>query len=138
MLTVVLHPQLNWKSIGLRNRRLQVRTLLGAPFFVQSEVYSFCFVIAVRFESERLRSNEKCLEQYFESKERRMRRRAFEPYQVYHYCILLGWWNGRHVRLRCVCLTVWGFKSPLEHHINNSIKFLHKSLITKKIISILK
>ncbi len=27
----------------------------------------------------------------------------------------LGWWNGRHVRFRCVCLRVCGFKSHLEH-----------------------
>ncbi len=25
----------------------------------------------------------------------------------------LGWWNGRHVRFRCVCLRVCGFKSHL-------------------------
>ena len=28
---------------------------------------------------------------------------------------LLGWWNGRHVRLRGVCRKAWGFKSPPEH-----------------------
>ncbi len=25
---------------------------------------------------------------------------------------MLGWWNGRHVRLRGVCRKAWGFKSP--------------------------
>lgn len=49
------------------------------------------------------------------------------------------WWNGRHVRLRCVCLTVWGFKSPPGHHENNSFKFFQKTnLNTNTIISILK
>ena len=27
------------------------------------------------------------------------------------------WWNGRHVRLRCVCRKVWGFESPHPHHL---------------------
>ena len=27
---------------------------------------------------------------------------------------------GIHVRLRCVCRKVWGFKSPLGHHMNIS------------------
>src|SRR5207248_9238719 len=28
----------------------------------------------------------------------------------------LGWWNGRHVRLRGVCRKACGFKSRPEHH----------------------
>ena len=29
----------------------------------------------------------------------------------------LGWWNGRHVRLRGVCRKACGFKSRPEHHL---------------------
>src|SRR5262249_51347558 len=30
----------------------------------------------------------------------------------------LGWWNGRHVRLRGVCRKACGFKSRPEHHLS--------------------
>src|SRR5947208_1988213 len=30
---------------------------------------------------------------------------------------MLGWWNGRHVRLRGVCRKACGFKSRPEHHL---------------------
>src|SRR5207237_6192264 len=30
---------------------------------------------------------------------------------------LLGWWNGRHVRLRGVCRKACGFKSRPEHYL---------------------
>src|SRR6266540_5322826 len=33
----------------------------------------------------------------------------------------LGWWNGRHVRLRGVCRKACGFKSRPEHQIARSI-----------------
>lgn len=29
---------------------------------------------------------------------------------------LRAWWNGRHAALRTLCLTAWGFESPLGHH----------------------
>ena len=28
---------------------------------------------------------------------------------------MLGWWNGIHVCLRCICLRAWEFESPLQH-----------------------
>ena len=44
-----LHPQLNWKSIGLRNRRLQVRTLLGAPqIFARVVEWQMCGNASIR------------------------------------------------------------------------------------------
>ncbi len=33
----------------------------------------------------------------------------------------LGWWNGRHVRLRGVCRKAWGFKSPPEHQFASKV-----------------
>src|SRR5215469_6173541 len=41
---------------------------------------------------------------------------------IYHSSVLvhwlkLGWWNGRHVRLRGVCRKACGFKSRPEHQI---------------------
>src|SRR6266436_2362518 len=33
----------------------------------------------------------------------------------------LGWWNGRHVRLRGVCRKACGFKSRPEHHSIDSL-----------------
>ena len=44
----------------------------------------------------------------------------FEPYWVHqeYYEICPGDEIGIHVRLRCVCRKVWGFKSPLGHHMN--------------------
>ena len=33
------------------------------------------------------------------------------------------WWNGRHVRFRCVWRNPWGFKSPLRQ-IKRSIQLL--------------
>ncbi len=34
-----------------------------------------------------------------------------------------GWWNGRHVRLRCVCRKVCGFKSHLGHQKKSKLLF---------------
>src|SRR5438552_6848315 len=42
------------------------------------------------------------------------------PSTIYHLSALflsLGWWNGRHVRLRGVCRKACGFKSRPEHHL---------------------
>jgi hypothetical protein len=33
----------------------------------------------------------------------------------------LGWWNGRHVRLRGVCRKACGFKSRPEHHLQGIV-----------------
>jgi hypothetical protein len=41
------------------------------------------------------------------------------PSPIYHLLSsnhALGWWNGRHVRLRGVCRKACGFKSRPEHH----------------------
>src|SRR5690349_16294278 len=40
---------------------------------------------------------------------------------------LLGWWNGRHVRLRGVCRKACGFKSRPEHIIPTSINFAERA-----------
>ena len=38
------------------------------------------------------------------------------PSTIFYLPNTLGWWNGRHVRLRGVCRKAWGFKSPSEHN----------------------
>src|SRR5205814_978509 len=42
--------------------------------------------------------------------------------KIYALTHLLGWWNGRHVRLRGVCRKACGFKSRPEHQIIEPIK----------------
>src|SRR5438309_2157035 len=45
---------------------------------------------------------------------------------------LLGWWNGRHVRLRGVCRKACGFKSRPEHHLLSASHLSLDGIIVRK------